>query len=87
VWLGSPGLIIERRADGCILAESPHPLDAYPQQLRDRLKGSFEAMGSSCAERVFLAQRAPYPHDEKTWRTITYGDFRTRIRSIGIFGL
>ena len=43
--------------------------------------------GSGCAERVFLAQRAPYPDDGKTWRTITYGDFRTRIRRIGIFGL
>jgi hypothetical protein len=42
-------------------------------------------MGSGCAERVFLAQRAPYPHNEKTWRTIAYGDFRTRIRRIGIF--
>jgi len=44
-------------------------------------------MGSGCAERVFLAQRAPYPHDEKTWRTIAYLDFRTRIRRIAIFGL
>lgn len=44
-------------------------------------------MVSGCAERVFLEQPAPYPHDEKTWRTIAYGDFRTRIRRIGIFGL
>jgi len=42
-------------------------------------------MGSGCAERVFLAQRAPYPHNEKTWRTIAYGDFGTRIRRIGNF--
>jgi feruloyl-CoA synthase len=34
-------------------------------------------------ERVLFVQRAPYPHDEKTMRTITYGDFRTRIRRIG----
>lgn len=79
VRLGSPGLIIERRRDGCILAESPHPLGAYPQKLTDRL----ELWARVAPERVFLAQRAPYPHDEKTWRTITYGDFRTRIRRIG----
>lgn len=55
--------------------------------LSSEAHGSFGAMVSGCAERVFLAQRAPYPHDERTWRTTAYGDFRTRIRRIGIFGL
>lgn len=64
---------------------------AFWLRVRTRLGLSSEAHGSFgamvCAERVFLAQRAPYPHDEKTWRTIAYGDFRARIRRIGIFGL
>ena len=33
------------------------------------------------------ATRALPTRHEKTWRTIVYPDFRTRIRRIGIFGL
>jgi len=80
VRLGLPGLKIERRADGCILAEYPHPLGAYPEKLTDRL----DYWAKIAPERVFLAQRVPAASGvERPWRTISYSDFRGKVRRIG----
>lgn len=80
VNLGLPGMKIERRADGCILAEYLHPLGAYAEKITDRL----DFWARVAPQRVFLAQRVPSAGGgEKSWRTITYGDFHDKVRRIG----
>src|SRR5262249_31618065 len=48
---------------------------AYPEKLTDRLVH----WATVAPERIFLAQRKP----DRTWRSITYGVFYSRIRRIG----
>ena len=66
--------IIERRADGCILARSPHPLGRYPSKLTERL----EHWARVAPDRVFLADR---PTGDQ-WRALSYGDALKHVRSV-----
>jgi len=74
VRLGPSELLVERRADGCVLLRSPHPLGAYPLKLTERL----DWWAEEAPERVFLAQR-----DGAGWRTLTYRQARERARRVG----
>ena len=66
----------ERRdgADGTIYVRSLDPLGDYPRCITDRL----DHWADQTPERTFLADRA----DDGTWREISYGDFRDRIRPL-----
>jgi len=66
--------IIERRADGCILARSPHPLGPYPSKITERL----EHWAQIAPDRLFLADRSA----GAAWRTLSYGDALMRVRSV-----
>src|SRR6185436_14743749 len=66
--------LIERRADGCILARSPHPLGAYPAKITERL----DHWAQVAPDRVFLADRRA----GAAWRTLSYGVALTRVRSV-----
>jgi len=66
--------IIERRADGCVLARSPHPLGPYPSKITERL----EHWAQVAPDRVFLADRPA----GAAWRTLSYGDALARVRSV-----
>ncbi len=66
--------IIERRADGSILARSPHPLGPYPSKITERL----EHWAREAPARVFLADRPAGGE----WRTLTYADALRRVRNV-----
>ena len=66
--------IIERRADGCIFARSPHPLGPYPSKITERL----EHWARVVPDRVFLADRV----GGKAWRTLTYSGALKNTRSV-----
>ena len=51
--LGPPEVIVERRADGVMLARSPYPLGAYARAATDWL----DHWAAAAPERVFLAER------------------------------
>jgi feruloyl-CoA synthase len=74
---GPPGVIVERRPDGVILARSPHPLGAYPRAATDWL----DHWAAVSPERVFLAE-----HDRagagEGWRKLTYAEARAAARKI-----
>ena len=57
-----------------IYLRSPHPLDAYPDKLTQRL----EHWAKAAPDRVFLAQRAP----DGSWRTLTYAQTLAQVRAI-----
>jgi feruloyl-CoA synthase len=77
VRLGPRDVLVERRADGCVLLRSPHALGPYPRKMTERL----ELWADRAPERVFLAQRAA----GGGWRTITYAQTRQRARRVGQF--
>ena len=68
--LGPPEVIVERRADGVMLARSPHPLGAYARAATDWL----DHWAKVAPERVFLAER----QGERHWRMVTYDAARHR---------
>ena len=72
--LGPPEVIVERRADGVMLARSPHPLGAYPRAATDWL----DHWAKVAPERVFLAER----QGERHWRMVTYDAARHMARAI-----
>src|SRR5688572_12274171 len=74
VRLGPSDILVERRADGCVLLRSPHALGPYPRKLTERL----DLWAESAPERIFVAQR-----DGGRWRTLTYRQARERARRIG----
>jgi feruloyl-CoA synthase len=74
VRLGRSDLLVERRADGCVLLRSPHALGAYPRKLTERL----DWWAEQAPERIFLAQR-----DGAGWRTLRYREARERARRVG----
>ena len=51
--LGPPEVIVERRADGVMLARSPHPLGPHARAATDWL----DHWAKVAPERVFLAER------------------------------
>src|SRR6185369_9379838 len=75
VALGTADVRVDRRADGSILLQSPHPLSAYPQKLTERLVH----WAREAPERTFIAQRDAAGE----WRRLSYGDALRRVRSIG----
>jgi feruloyl-CoA synthase len=66
--------IIERRADGAILARSPHALPPYPAKLTERL----EQWADTAPDRTFLAERTA----SSTWRTVSYAEALRRVRGV-----
>jgi feruloyl-CoA synthase len=72
--LGPPEVTVERRADGAMLARSPHPLGPYPRAATDWL----DHWAAVAPERVFLAER----QGERHWRLVTYGAAREYARRI-----
>src|SRR5882757_4926488 len=74
VRLGPADVLLDRKTDGSIILRSPHPLDAYPQKLTERL----EHWARAAPDRVFLAQRAA----AGSWRKVTYAETLSQVRSI-----
>ncbi|HEY7240881.1 MAG TPA: feruloyl-CoA synthase [Burkholderiales bacterium] len=74
VRLGPTDVLVERRADGCVLVRSPHALGPYPRKLTERL----DFWAAQAPGRLFLAQR-----DGAGWRTLSYGQARERARRVG----
>ena len=74
VRLGAPEVLVEHRADGCILLRSPRPLAPYPQKLTERLAHWAEA----APHRIFLAQR----DGTGAWRSVTYAAAFASVRAI-----
>jgi feruloyl-CoA synthase len=74
VRLGPRDIVVERRADGCVLLRSPHALGPYPRKLTERL----DYWAAEAPGRLFLAQR-----DGAGWRTLSYGQARERARRVG----
>jgi feruloyl-CoA synthase len=74
---GPPGVIVERRPDGVILARSPHPLGAYPRAATDWL----DHWAAVAPERVFVAERDRAGAGEG-WRKLTYAEAQAAARSI-----
>jgi feruloyl-CoA synthase len=73
VRLGPSDILVERRADGCVLLRSPHELGRYPRKLTERL----DFWAERAPERTFLAQRAG-----AGWRTLSFGETRERARRV-----
>jgi feruloyl-CoA synthase len=74
VRLGAADVLLDHQADGTIILRSPHPLDAYPQKLTERL----EHWAKAAPDRVFLAQRVA----DGSWRKVTYAGALSQVRSI-----
>ena len=74
VRLGPRDIVVERRADGCVLLRSPHALGPYPRKLTERL----DFWAAQAPGRLFLAQR-----EGAGWRTLSYGQARERARRVG----
>ena len=70
---GPPEVVVERRADGVMLARSPHPLGSYPRVATDWL----DHWAKVAPERVFLAERG-----RESWRKVTYAEARAAARSV-----
>src|SRR5262245_30123942 len=66
--------IVERRADGCVLARSPYPLGPYPAKITERL----EYWADVVPDRVFLADRPA----GAAWRTLSYREALARARNV-----
>ena len=74
VRLGPSDVLVERKPDGTLYLRSPHPLEAYPDKLTQRL----EHWAKAAPDRVFLAQRAA----DGAWRTLSYAQALAQVRSI-----
>jgi feruloyl-CoA synthase len=74
VPLGAADVEIERRADGAFLLRSPHPLDAYPAKITDRLVH----WAREAPDRAFIAQREA----GGAWRTLSYVETFAQICAI-----
>ncbi|HEY1780467.1 MAG TPA: feruloyl-CoA synthase [Roseiarcus sp.] len=72
--LGPPEVIVERRADGVMLARSPHPLSPHARAATDWL----DHWAAVAPERVFLAER----DGSGFWRKVTYGEARAGARAV-----
>src|SRR5688500_17721690 len=74
VRLGASDILVERRADGCVLLRPPQALGAYPRSLVERL----DFWAERAPERIFLAQR-----EGSAWRTLKFRNARERARRVG----
>jgi feruloyl-CoA synthase len=75
VALGPADVGIDRRQDGSMLLRSPHPLDAYPVRLTERLIH----WAREAPQRTFIAQRDA----GGGWRSLDYAHAYARVRAIG----
>jgi feruloyl-CoA synthase len=73
--LGPSDIVIDRRADGTILARSPHALGKYPKKMTEPL----DHWARHASYRTFLAQREP----KFGWRNVTYAETQFFARRIG----
>ncbi|MDO9411526.1 MAG: feruloyl-CoA synthase [Pseudolabrys sp.] len=73
--LGPQDVIIEKRADGCLLLRSPQALGPYPTKITERLVH----WATTTPDQVLFAQR------DKTggWRKVTYAQALQQARAIG----
>src|SRR3954464_11131291 len=78
VRLGPRDIVVERRADGCVLMRSPHALGRYPRKLTERL----DFWATQTPGRLFPSKR-----EGAGWRTLSYGQARERARRIGQYRL
>ncbi|MEX2034327.1 MAG: feruloyl-CoA synthase, partial [Xanthobacteraceae bacterium] len=74
VRLGPADALLDRRPDGTIHISSPHPLEACPDKLTQRL----EHWAHAAPERVFLAQRTA----DGAWLTVSYAQALRQVRAI-----
>ena len=56
VRLGPRDIVVERRADGCVLLRSPHALGPYPRRLTERLDYWAAEAGGGCSSRSATAR-------------------------------
>ncbi len=75
VALGPQEVIVEKRADGCLLLRSPQALGPYPNRLTERLVH----WAKVAPDRVLFAQR----DGSGAWRKVTYAQALEQARSIG----
>src|SRR5215471_537093 len=75
VRLGPSEVVLERATQGVIYARSPHPLNAFPEKLTERL----DYWAAEAPDRTFLAQRGA----DGEWRRVTYREMRGQSRRIG----
>jgi feruloyl-CoA synthase len=75
VALGPQDVIVETRADGCLLLRSPQKLGPYPDKITERLVH----WAKVAPDRVLFAQRDA----QGAWRKVTYAQALERARSIG----
>lgn len=75
VRLGPSDCVLKRASDGTLILRSPHALPPYPDNLTDRLI----YWANAAPERLFMADRGV----DRVWRTLTYADALTKVRSIG----
>ena len=75
VRLGRPRVAVDRRADGTIYLRVADALPAYPDKLTARL----EYWAERAPDRILFAQR----DTGGGWRSVTYSQALTSVRSIG----
>jgi feruloyl-CoA synthase len=75
VRLGRPRVAVDRRADGTIYLRAADTLPAYPDKLTARL----EYWAERAPDRILFAQRDA----GGGWRSVTYSQALTSVRSIG----
>ena len=75
--LGPPEVIVERRADGVMLARSPHPLGPHARAATDWL----DHWAAAAPDRVFLAER-DRGGSGGAWRKVTYAEAKAAARAI-----
>src|SRR6185437_5603042 len=66
--------VVEYRADGSMLARSPHSLGPYPANIT----GKLDHWASHAPDRTFLAERDA----TGAWTRLTYGDALARVRPL-----
>jgi feruloyl-CoA synthase len=66
------------RADGTILLQAEHKLEAYPARLTERLLH----WAAQRPEQVFIARRDQRRDQQGDWQTLTYAQTLTRVRSL-----
>ena len=74
--------VVRVEADGSVYMESPTRLGPYPTRITDRL----EYWADRVPDRIFLAERGGTDGGRQrvadAWRTLTYGETRTQVRSL-----
>lgn len=75
VSLGPQDVIVEKRADGCLLLRSPQALGPYPAKITERLV----YWAKAAPDRVLFAQR----DKSGGWRKVTYAQALQQARAIG----